>query len=113
MRTFSRNLGDGSRCGVLSERERPFGDLDFCGVDTGLRPDAPSSAESCLLPTVFSGSIAEVSVSRQNRSTTKSAGQNEHIKQPQPCRCHRRSVGHSEEAGKRHGLAPSRTETVK
>lgn len=35
VRVGSRNFGDGSRTGALSERERAFGDFDFCGVRTG------------------------------------------------------------------------------
>lgn len=31
----SLNFGEGSRRGVLSERERTLGDFDFCGVVTG------------------------------------------------------------------------------
>jgi hypothetical protein len=32
MRVGSRNFGDGSSLGLLSDRDRAFGDLEFCGV---------------------------------------------------------------------------------
>lgn len=32
MRAGSRNFGDGSKRGVLSDKDRALGDRDFCGV---------------------------------------------------------------------------------
>lgn len=59
--TGSRNLGDGSRWGALSDSERALGDLVFCGVLTGARPvvaSLRSSAASCLLSPASVGVIA-------------------------------------------------------
>lgn len=59
-RSGSRNLGEGSRCGALSERERALGDFDFCGVVAGLRPGGASSRSpvgSSLLPPIMAEEV--------------------------------------------------------
>lgn len=61
MRAGSRNLGEGSRRGVLSESERAFGDLDFCGVCDGECSIAPA-ARSWIVESPSSGVITAVNI---------------------------------------------------
>jgi hypothetical protein len=56
MRAGSRNFGEGSRRGVLSERERALGDLDFCGVCGSIA----ASSRSSIVSSPSSGVIAAV-----------------------------------------------------
>lgn len=61
IRAGSLNFGEGSRRGVLSERERTLGDFDFCGVCMSCWSTAvssPSWTVSGLLPAMAAVNIA-------------------------------------------------------
>lgn len=65
VRSGSRNLGDGSRRGVLSERERALGDFAFCGVrteDSGAAAVASLSSMDSGLPLICISDIIGVNI---------------------------------------------------
>jgi hypothetical protein len=78
MRAGSRNFGEGSSRGVLSERDRALGDLDFCGVVSSIAADDRESGRGSRLLSV-SVVIAAVNIASGASRATLAAQHINHL----------------------------------